>query len=139
MVAEQWKVHEALRHQMTDVKDRMATMEEAFDKALAQARKKGHGVGAAITKFFNSLVAPKTISQLEVSHILWRFPPFLSSRSFTRLSLSSELKPLREERRQPKLRERNHRPFPRLERPAHLKAAALPARRGRLPPDNPVG
>ena len=34
MVAEQWKVHEELRHQMTDVKDRMATMEETFDKAI---------------------------------------------------------------------------------------------------------
>ena len=66
--------------------------EEDFDEALQAASEQGKGVMAAVAKFFNKQVAPRAISQLEVHHILWRFPPFISSRGFTRLSLNVELK-----------------------------------------------
>ena len=69
--------------------------EQAFDDALGRALENGKGVMAAVVRFFNQQVAPRAISQLEVHHILWGFPPYLASRSFTRLSLNVELKRLR--------------------------------------------
>ena len=44
---------------------------------------------SGVGKLFNHQVAPGTISQLEVSHILWKFPMYLSSRTFTAMSLTS--------------------------------------------------
>ena len=44
---------------------------------------------SGVGKFFNYQVAPGTISQLEVPHILWEFPMYLSSRTFTAMSLTS--------------------------------------------------
>lgn len=73
----------------------LAQAEECFDEMLAKAAGEGKGIGTAIAKFFNMQVAPRAISQLEVHHILWHFPPYLSSRGFTRISLNTELKKLK--------------------------------------------
>ena len=70
--------------------------EQAFDEVLAAAVDSGKGVVSAMVGFFNRQVAPRAISQLEVHHHLWKFPASMSSRSFTRLTLSSELRKLRE-------------------------------------------
>ena len=69
--------------------------EQAFDDILAGAIADNKGVGSALARFFNTQVAPKAISQLEVHHILWGFPPYLASRAFTRMSLRTELKKLK--------------------------------------------
>ena len=47
---------------------------------------------AAVAKFFNSQIAPGMMPQLEVCHVLWRFPMSLSSRKMRTLSLKAELK-----------------------------------------------
>ena len=72
----------------------LGVMEHSFSLCMEKAREHQQGAGAAILRWFNMQSTTDVKSQLETMHLAFRLPRFLSSRTFKRLAIRSEVKKL---------------------------------------------
>lgn len=71
-------------------------MERSFTACLDKARDDGKGAGAAMLRWFNLTSMAEVKSQLETMHLCFQMPRYLCSREFSRLSVKSDYKKLKD-------------------------------------------
>ena len=62
-------------------------MMDSFAKCMEKAQSEGKGVKSVIAKYFNLAPTQDPKCQLETMHLVFRWPPYVFSRDFGRMSI----------------------------------------------------